>query len=187
MQNTAQIMSQIPVFPLVMGVIRSCILNSLQYFNTCENFLVEIMHDIWEGVAQYEIKLLVLHLIDKYTTSNETDRRIKSFNCGYMEQNNTPPVVKLGEDSNDLRLNAIQSWCLLPNLPLLFGDLVCPNDLHCYLLLLLLQIDIVGENKMFTTVITMFLNRRAPQVIQAIVSKKEAATETSFYGALPHM
>ena len=54
----------------------------MQYFNTCENFAVDIMHDILEGVAQYEIKLLILHLIEKYTTSKEIDRRIKSFNYG---------------------------------------------------------------------------------------------------------
>ena len=122
-----------------MGVKHSCILNSLQYFNTCENFSVDIMHDILEGVAQYEIKLLILHLIDNYTTSKEIDRRIKSFNYGYMEQNDKPPALKLSEDLNDLGLNAIQFWCLVRNLPLIFGDLVCPNDQHWYLLLLLLQ------------------------------------------------
>ena len=41
-----------------MGVKRSCSLNSLKYFNTCENFSVDIMHDILEGVAQYEMKML---------------------------------------------------------------------------------------------------------------------------------
>lgn len=57
-----------------------------------------------------------------------------------MEQNNKPPAVKLGENLNDLGVNAVQSWCLLHNLPLIFGDVVCPNDQHWYLLLLLLQI-----------------------------------------------
>ena len=60
----------------------------------------------------------------------EIHRRIKSFNYGYMEQNNKPPALKLGEDSNDLGLNAIKCWCLLCNLPLIFEDLVCPNDQH---------------------------------------------------------
>lgn len=146
-----------PRLPYVMGVKRSCILNSLQYFNTCENFSVDIMHDILEGVAQFEMKLLILHVIDRYTTSKEVDRRIKSFNYGYMEQNNKPPTVKLGEDSNDLGLNAIQSWCLLCNLPLIFGDLVCPNDQHWYLLLLLLQIVNIVFSPVLSKGITIFL------------------------------
>lgn len=98
------------------------------------------MHDILEGVTQFEMRLIILHVIDQYTTSNEVDRRIKNFNYGYMEQNNKQPTLKLGEDSNDLGLNAIDSWCLLRNLPLIFGDLVCPNDQQWYLQLLLLQI-----------------------------------------------
>ncbi|XP_056289148.1 uncharacterized protein LOC130205674 [Pseudoliparis swirei] len=102
-----------PRLPYVMGVKQSCLLNSLQYFNTCEHFSVDIMHDILEGVAQFEMKLIILHVIDQYTTSKEVDRRIKSFNYGYMEQNNKPPTLKLVEDSNNLGLNAIQSWCLL--------------------------------------------------------------------------
>lgn len=93
-----------PRLTYVMGVKHSCILNSLQYFNTCENISVDIMHDILEGVAQYEMKLLLLHLIEKYTTSNKTDRRIKSFNFGYMEQKNSLLQSKVGEDSNNLNL-----------------------------------------------------------------------------------
>lgn len=69
-----------PTLPYVMGVKRSCSLNSLQYFSICTNFSVDIMHDILEGVAQYEMKLLILHLIDNGTTSKEVERRIKSFN-----------------------------------------------------------------------------------------------------------
>ena len=152
-----QTMETNPRLTYVMGVKRSCLLNSLQYFNTCENFSVDIMHDILEGVAQFEIKLIILHVIEQYTTSKEVDRRIKSFNYGYMEQNNKPPTLKLVEDSNDLGLNAIQSWCLLRNLPLIFGDLVCPNDQHWYLLLLLLQIVNIVFSPVLSKGITIFL------------------------------
>lgn len=70
-----------PRLPYVMGVKQSWILNSLQCFNTCENFSVDIMHNILEGVAPYEMKLIMLHAIDQYTTK-EVDMRIKSFNYG---------------------------------------------------------------------------------------------------------
>lgn len=74
-----------------------------------------------------------------------------------MEQNNKPPALKLVEDSNDLGLNAIQSWCLLRNLPLIFGDLVCRDDQHWYLLLLLLQIADIVFSFTLSTGITIYL------------------------------
>ena len=66
--------------------------------------------------------------------------RIQSYDYGFMESNNRPLAVNLGSESNDLGLNAIQSWCLLRNVPLMFGDLVTSADQHWYLLLSLLQI-----------------------------------------------
>ena len=53
-----------PQQPHVYGVKRSCLLNSLKYFNTIDNFSVDIMHDILEGVAQFEVKL-VLEYVQK--------------------------------------------------------------------------------------------------------------------------
>ena len=152
-----QTMQTNPTLPYVMGVKKSCPLNSLQYFHTTANFSVDIMHDILEGVAQYEMQLLIQHLIRNYTTSAEVHRRIQSFNYGFMEQNNKPPGVKLVEGSNDLGLNAIQSWCLLRHLPIMFGDLVHPNDQHWYLFILLLQIVSIVFSSVVSSGITIYL------------------------------
>ena len=69
---------------------------------------------------------------------------------------NKPPEVKLVRDTNDLVLNAIQSWSLLCNPPLIFGDLVCPTDQHWYLFLLLLQIVNIVFSPMLSKGITIF-------------------------------
>lgn len=135
-----QEMADNPSLPYVFGVKRSSLLNSLTYFHTTENFSVDVMHDILEGVAQYELKLLFLYFKEQYVTLEELNSRIQSFDYGFMERNNRPVAVNLGGESNDLGLNAVQSWCLLRNAPLLFGDLVTPTDQHWGLLLLLLQI-----------------------------------------------
>ncbi len=79
-----QRMQSNPSLPYVMGVKKSCLLNSLQYFHTTANFSVDIMHDILEGVAQFEMKLLIQHLIQNYTTLAEVHRRIQSFNYGSL-------------------------------------------------------------------------------------------------------
>lgn len=129
-----------PSLPYVFGVKRTCLLNSLKYFHTTENFSVDVMHDLLEGVAQYELKCLFVYLKEKHVTLEELNSRIQSFDYGFMERNNRPVAVNLKEGSNDLGLNAIQSWCLLRNVPLIFGDLVTSTDQHWALLLLLLQI-----------------------------------------------
>lgn len=98
------------------------------------------MHDVLEGVGQYELKLLFLYLKEKHVTSAEINSRIQSFDYGFMERTNSSVAVNLGEGSNDLGLNPVQSWCLLRNVPLIFGDLVTSTDQHWGLLLLLLQI-----------------------------------------------
>lgn len=51
-----------PQLPHVYGVKRTCLLNSLQYFNTVNNFSVDIMHDILEEVGQFEVKLILKYI-----------------------------------------------------------------------------------------------------------------------------
>ncbi|XP_057706931.1 uncharacterized protein LOC130924402 [Corythoichthys intestinalis] len=143
--------------PYVFGVKSSCLLNSLKYFHTAENFSVDVMHDVLEGVAQYEMKLLFVYFKEHFVTLEELNLRIQSFDYGFMERNNRPVAVNLGGESNDLGLNAIQSWCLLRNVPLMFGDLVSSTDLHWNLLLLLLQIVNIVFSPMFSQGLCVYL------------------------------
>lgn len=135
---------------------RSCLLNNLQYFNTADNFSVDIMHDILEGVAQLEVKLVLEYLQENFLTAKELASRIESFNYGYTERRNRPPAVKLLDGSSDLGLNAIQSWCLLRNMPLIFGDLVQGDNEYWHLLMLLLQIVNIVFSPILTTGMTVF-------------------------------
>lgn len=155
-ESHCQLISANPTLPYVFGVKKTSLLNSLQYFHTSDHFSVDIMHDILEGVAQYEMKLL-LHYLQTYVTPNNLALRIQSFNYGFMERNNKPPAVNLSEGSNDLGLNAIQSWCLLRNMPLIFGDLISTSDEHWYLLLLLLQIVNIAFSPVLTYGATIYL------------------------------
>ena len=46
------------------GVNRKSVLTKLQYFDICSGALVpDIMHDVLEGVLQYETKLVLIHII----------------------------------------------------------------------------------------------------------------------------
>lgn len=66
-------------------------------------------------------------------------------------------MVKLFDGSNDLGLHAIQSWCLLRNMPLLFGDLVQRDDQHWHLFILLLQIVNIVFSPVLTERMTIYL------------------------------
>jgi hypothetical protein len=98
--------------PHVYGVKHACLLNSLQYFNTTGNFSVDIIHYILEGVAQFQVKLVLQYIQANFVTAKDVYGRVNSFNYGYTERRNRPAAHKLDDGSNDLCLNAIQSWCL---------------------------------------------------------------------------
>lgn len=103
---------------VVYGVKKDCVLNSLEYFHSTENFAVDIMHDLLEGVVQYELKLFFQYLLKSgYISINALTKRIQSFNYGFLERKNKPSGIKLEEKSKHLGLNAIQTLCLIRNTP----------------------------------------------------------------------
>lgn len=81
-----------------------------------------------EGVVQYELKLFFKYVLKNgYISMNTLSDRIQSFNYGHMH------------------LYAIQSWCILRNTPIIFGDVVERDNNHWNLLLLLIQTVDIGE------------------------------------------
>ncbi|KAA0712534.1 hypothetical protein E1301_Tti019070 [Triplophysa tibetana] len=126
--------------------VNSC-LNSLQYFHVTENIGVDIMHDVLEGVAPLEVKLMLRHFIyeEKRFSLEQLNERIAGFGYGYENQKNKPSViVNLKTSENAIRQTASQMWCLLLVLPFLMGDLIDPNSPHWHLYLLLREIcDII--------------------------------------------
>ncbi len=150
-------LAQDPTLAPLFGLKRSCPLNSLQFFHSSENYAVDIMHDLLEGVVQYELKLLFQYLVKDCISLDTLSERIQSFNYGYSERKNRPSGVKIDDGSKDLGLNAIQSWCLLRNTPLIFGDLVNTDNGYWNLILLLIQIVSIVFSPVVTQGMTFFL------------------------------
>lgn len=102
---------------------------------------LDAMHDILEGVAQYEIKLLLAHCISTCITLQEYNNRLQRFDFGYSQTDKPPPLTKhvITSDDKHLRMSASQVIVLARNLPFLIGDLV-PEDhdqnWKCFLILL---------------------------------------------------
>lgn len=77
------------------GVNCKSVLTELKYFNICNGSLLpDVMHDMLEGVLQYEAKLVLYHLI-RECHCMKLSHIIDSLELGYMESKNRPSPVKL--------------------------------------------------------------------------------------------
>ncbi|XDV17710.1 hypothetical protein PO909_023532 [Leuciscus waleckii] len=91
------------------GIKRNSVLNTLTYFNVSENFVLDIMHDILEGVAQYEVKLLFEYMSCNLISCDSIPQRLYAFNYGYLDKNNRPTKVKLQQAGNSIGLTQRKS------------------------------------------------------------------------------
>ena len=138
----------------VQGVKRGCILNSCASFHILRNFSLDVMHDLLEGVVQYEIKLVLSYLISDreppLMTLNHLNQEIASYNYGSTDKSNKPSQIKLHSHGNSLGQKAMQSWCLIRHLPLIIGHLLQERDMPYFELLLKLLdcMDIIFSPKL---------------------------------------
>ena len=91
---------------------------------------------------QYELKLLLQHIINNQTVNLEhSNQLLINFDYGYSEASNKPTSIthrNLQANDKHLRQNASQCALLCRILPLLVGEFVEEDNSHwqCYLLLL---------------------------------------------------
>ena len=146
----------------ITGIKHDSCLNTLKYFHVTEGVCVDIMHDVLEGVAPLEVKLLLRQLIyeDNLFTLEQLNDRISSFDYGYMNEKNKPSVIlNLRTNENAVRQTASQMWCLLLFLPLMIGDLVSRQSSHWKLLLLLREICSIIFAPVVTNGLGVFLKQ----------------------------
>lgn len=89
------------------GVVRDSILNSSAYFHVVDGLVPDVMHDMLEGVLQYEIKLLLRHMIleEKLCTLAQINSRLASFDYGYQMSKDKPsPITDSRIHSSDSNL-----------------------------------------------------------------------------------
>ena len=114
------------------GIKKGCVLNELQYFHCIDNIVVDSMHDLLEGVAPYEISLIVQSLIEiGYVTLGEVNEGINLFSYSLCDINNRPPELILP----NLRIKAAEAWCLVRNLPSIIGFKIPHQEPHWQLLI----------------------------------------------------
>lgn len=78
------------------------------------------MHDILEGVAQYEVKLLFEYLNENFISTETILQRVYAFNYGFMNKKNRPTHISLF--CTGIGLNASQTLCLIRNIKSAAGE-----------------------------------------------------------------
>lgn len=131
------------------GIKELCVFHEIQSFHVTNNYAVDIMHDILEGVCKYDIgmmlKVMVYNL--NYFTIDTLNNRIESFNYGTIDIRNRPPLI-----SNDslkhgsIKMSASETLCFTKYLTLIIGELVPLNSELWSLYIVLKQImDIIFD------------------------------------------
>ena len=77
----------------------------------CNGSLVpDIMHDVLEGALQYEVKLILQHMIyeENYFTLDKINSRLENLELGSIESKGRPTPISsntLNSDGSSLRQN----------------------------------------------------------------------------------
>nr|XP_023659142.1 uncharacterized protein LOC111839439 isoform X1 [Paramormyrops kingsleyae] len=148
--------------PSATGVKQNSCLNHLKYFHVTENICVDIMHDVLEGVAPFEVRLMLQHFIyeENLLSLEHLNERIAGFGYGYGDDKNKPSVIlNLKTSEKAIKQTASQMWCLLRVLPFLLGDLVDSDSPHWQLFLLLRKICDIIFAPVVTKALAVFLKQ----------------------------
>ena len=110
------------------GINRSSVLDEIPYFSVAENLPHDVMHDLFEGVLPYEIKLLLAHLVHTTSLTIATlNDRLRRFDFGYSERSDVPTEIDektFKSPTQKIRQSASKMWLFAVTLPLIIGDLV---------------------------------------------------------------
>lgn len=131
----------------VYGIKQTSALNECMYFHVLSNYSLDIMHDILEGVAQFELKLVLGYFIlernPPLLSLDDLNQHLASHDYGITETKNKPSFFKL-DSGNSVGQKAMQAWCLIRHVPFIVAPEIEEDNAYWELLLKLLDImDII--------------------------------------------
>jgi len=125
----------------VRGVKFDCVLNEIDGYHVTDNWSLDIMHVVLEGVVPVELGCILhgLCIVDKIITLDTLNCELQLF-CGKItvEKTHKPQQLnKLTEPGQGLAptMTAMQYWTLLKYLPLILGAFVTCGNVHWQFLL----------------------------------------------------
>lgn len=121
------------------GLNERCIFHEVPNFHVVRNMVCDYMHDILEGVARYDMAVIVQHfIIEKYFTLDQLNSRIVLYQYGVTENKNCPPKISQSHLNNgSIIMSASEMLCLVRNFGLIVGELISKDskDWKLYILL----------------------------------------------------
>ena len=124
------------------GIREKCIFNSLNSFHAAQNYCVDAMHDLLEGVCNYDFQLILKHFVleEKYFSLETLNFRIINFNYHMELDNKPPPIPQDFQKKTKLNMSSSEMLCLVRYFCFIIGDLVPKNNAVYKFFLLLRQI-----------------------------------------------
>lgn len=114
--------------------------HDLKYFHVCAPGLPPCLaHDLFEGVVQYDVALVLKHLVKKkkWFSYDQLNRRLRRFIVKGVEAGDKPN--RLSADGTKLGGSAVQNWTFLRMLPLIIEQWIQDTGDASWQLLLLLR------------------------------------------------
>ncbi|XP_055904199.1 uncharacterized protein LOC129940004 [Eupeodes corollae] len=105
-------------------------LNEIPSFHVVENFCVDLMHDIFEGVCHYDICHVIEYFINKasYFSLETLNTRKQTFQYGAIEIDNMSGEIKIAQiKTKHLKMTAREMMTFISFFHLMIEDLV-PHD-----------------------------------------------------------
>ena len=112
------------------GIKSECVFNGIPYFHIAENIICDLMHDIYLGVARYDMASVINYLIDKnYITLNHLNNRLKYFDYAETDRGNKVSYIfqKHLQKGQLIRTAAEMSF-LISYFSIIVGDVVPDDD-----------------------------------------------------------
>lgn len=108
-------------YAMTKGIRMDCDLNKLDNFHVVENYCIDIMHDLAEGVVPFFLKHLFNYCIQsRIFTEKSIIAKIQYFDFGVLNKKNIPSNLMLSKDN--LNQNAAQSICLFRHIPFILRN-----------------------------------------------------------------
>lgn len=75
------------------GIRETCLWNDITSFHVTENYSVDFMHDVYEGIAAFDMANLLYRFVveDKFFSLKVLNSNLQFFNFG--SENNKPPLI----------------------------------------------------------------------------------------------
>ncbi|XP_044578758.1 uncharacterized protein LOC123261257 [Cotesia glomerata] len=122
------------------GIKEECSWNDVNGFHVTENYCVDIMHDIFEGVCNYDMGHILHELINIQKLFSLDDLNFKITYFPYPDNINKPPVITANQLTNKyIKMSAAEMKNFILYAALIIADLLPNKNLDHWKLYLLLR------------------------------------------------